>query len=430
MKALVVGQGGREHALVRALNQSESVKEVFAIPGSSGMALEARVYPELGMSAAEIIDVVRKEKIDLVVIGPEVPLVEGLADQLRESNVLVFGPGKQGAELEASKVAAKRFMQEAGVPTSSAVMVSSIDDINNAVKSFSAPYVLKADGLAAGKGVFICQDLDELTHAAKQLFEDKILGESGEYALLEEFHEGYELSLLVLTNGQDYKILPLAQDNKAIFEGNKGPNTGGMGTIAPIHISEEDFLNIEKTVVKPTIRQLRNRKIDYRGVIFIGLIMTSDGPITLEYNVRFGDPETQVVLPLLDGDWGEVLKEVAEGHIVDLHWKSGAAVCVVMAAEGYPGTAKKGVEIEGPCELGSASQYYLHAGTKKSENKWFTDGGRVLNAIGLGETYASALDNAYKAVEKISWPGMQFRKDIGASFRDKELPQSNEGAEK
>ena len=418
MKVLVVGKGGREHALVRALNQSESVQEVLALPGSDGMAAEAKIFTDKKVDLSNVLEVVHSEKIDLVVIGPEAPLADGLADQLRESDVLVFGPGKLGAELEASKIAAKKFMQEAGVPTSSAVMVTNVEETLGSAKSFQAPFVLKADGLAAGKGVFICKDETELEAVAKDLFENKVLGEAGEQALLEEFHTGYELSVLILTNGRKYEVLPIAQDHKRIFDNDEGPNTGGMGTVAPMELSKTVMMEISEKVLQPTVKHLKNRGLDYRGVIFIGIMMTDEGPITLEYNVRFGDPETQVIMPLLDGDWGHVLKTIASGEIPEMNWKEGATACVVLAAEGYPDTSKKGVEISGPCDRALASQYFLHAGTQKIDGKWVTDGGRVLNSIGIGENYKVAVENAYQGVNSISWPGMQYRKDIGTKLAE------------
>ncbi|NQZ01690.1 MAG: phosphoribosylamine--glycine ligase [Bdellovibrionales bacterium] len=416
MRILVVGKGGREHAIVRALALSPQSNEIHAVPGNPGMQKEA-VCHNLSTSDREgLKTLVAQKHIDLVVIGPEAELVEGLADFFRQLGVAVFGPSEAASELEASKVFAKDFMNKAGIPTAGSVVVKTVEATMSAAQAHSAPYVLKADGLAAGKGVFVCKDLDELKLAATDLFENKKLGTAGESALLEQNLDGWELSLLCLTNGESYQLLPLAQDHKRLGEGQTGPNTGGMGTVAPLNVDQALMEEIENLIVKPTVAELGRQQMVYRGVIFIGIMVTRDGPKVLEYNVRFGDPETQVVMPLLEGDWCEVLASVANGEMPITEWKPLHTACVVMAAEGYPDSPVKGVAISGDMNGSTPSSYFLHAGTDKNADKeWVTNGGRVLNSVGLGSSRQEALDNAYKQAQFVEWPGMQLRKDIGQS---------------
>ena len=349
----------------------------------------------------------------MVVIGPEDPLAEGLSDVLREAGVTVFGPDKKAAQLEASKIVAKQFMEKYNIPTASFAKVSSVAEVESVLADFTAPYVLKADGLAAGKGVFICQTREELIDKAQFLFEQKGLGEAGQQAILEQHQTGYELSYFILTNGSQYVSLPLAQDHKKLSSGDKGPNTGGMGTVAPMSLSMVDQQRITAEVLEPTVAGFGKEGFLYRGVVFIGLMMTDKGPQVLEYNIRFGDPETQVLLPLLDGDWGEVLMTIAKGEIPLVTWKKMSTSCVVLAAENYPGTPVKDVVIEGDAQFESEDSYFLHAGSEKKGNQWVTAGGRVLNAIGLGETHEEAVGKSYELIEKVRWPGMQYRDDIG-----------------
>lgn len=420
MRALVIGQGGREHALVRALKHSPSVKEVHALPGSDGMSAEAQCHRDLDWKNTDaLLNLIKSKEIDLVVVGPEDPLVSGIADPLREQGVAVVGPSREAAQLEGSKIFCKEFLNEAGIPTARSVVVSSVEATRAAATMFSPPYILKADGLAAGKGVFVCPTLDDLLASAQSIFVDKSLGKAGERALLEEFQPGYEISYLVLTDGERFEPLPLAQDHKRLQDGDVGPNTGGMGVVAPVAIDQSLRERIDEEVLEPTMANFKKRGFVYRGVLFIGLMITSQGPRVLEFNTRFGDPETQAILPLLDGDWGTVFKELADGRLPKLKWKSIASCCVALAAEGYPGTPVKGVVIEG---LESAdvcdSRYFLHAGTRReTSGQWVTAGGRVLNAIGLGADINEAVANAYQLANQISWPGKQMRLDIGAKLR-------------
>ena len=352
----------------------------------------------------------------MVVVGPEVPLVQGLTDNLRKENILVFGPSKAGARLEGSKIYAKKFMTQAKIPTSRYHIVSSKSEtLLTAKKHFNAPYVLKVDHLAAGKGVYISHNLEELEDAAVEVFEKKRFGDS--LALLEEYQEGQELSYLVLTNGKDFTALPTVQDYKPLLDGNKGPNTGGMGAVGPLSLSSQLRENIESNIVKPTILSLEKNSIDYRGVLYIGLIITQTGPKVLEYNVRFGDPEAQVILPLLEGDWGYVFENIAKGILPSLHWKDDFVSVVVAVSEGYPKDFQKGFSIYGDLSHNPHNSYFLHAGTKKTlQNEWVTSGGRVLNAVGIGKTKQQALEGSYQSLKNIDFQGMKYRKDIGQTY--------------
>lgn len=415
MKVLIIGQGGREHALVYALSQSPSVNEIHAIPGSDGMSREALCHTNIDLkNHAAIIQFCLQMQIDYVFIGPEEPLVQGLSDSLRDRGILVVGPSQEAAQLEGSKIFSKQFMKEANIPTASFEVVDNVEKTLEKSKHFTAPYVLKADGLAAGKGVFICKDLSELQLAAQDIFEKKILGEAGAQALLEQYMPGWEMSFLILTNGIQYQCLPLAQDHKRIYDNDEGPNTGGMGTVAPLHIDSALQARIENEIVGPTVALLNEKHLLYRGVLFLGLMITSDGPKLIEYNCRFGDPETQVILPLIDGDIGQILKDLSVGKLQTIKQKHMFASCVVMAAPGYPMHPEKNIQIKGDISFSTASSYFLHAGSKKdSHGQWLTNGGRVLNSVGLGSSLQESLNKAYEQSSKVSWMGLQKRSDIG-----------------
>lgn len=416
MKALVIGSGGREHALVKALSQSSSISEVHAIPGNEGMR-EALCHSMDWKEIESLIQFCLRTEIDFVFIGPEDPLVYGLADRLRERGILVIGPSAEAARLEGSKIFAKHFMGEAKIPTSHFCAVTNVAETLAAASQFTPPYVFKADGLAAGKGVYICKNLAELEIAARQIFEEKILGAAGKQALLEQFMPGWELSFLVLTNGTDFKTLPLAQDHKRLLDGDQGPNTGGMGVIAPLRIDQELRYKIEQQIVLPTLQALQSQNMLYRGVLYFGLMITSAGPQLLEYNCRFGDPETQVILPLLDADLGILFKDLAAGKISEFKEKNKFASCVVMASPGYPDKPERGVKIEGDLSAETSDSYFIIAGAKKSaEGQWQTSGGRVLCSIGLGTTLQESLDRAYQQSESANWFGLQKRRDIGKNL--------------
>ena len=414
MKILVIGGGCREHALIQSLKEDSRTKEVYTLPERVSLKDLKPLSSSLLDNQKKLTDCILSQGIDLVIIGPEQPLVNGLADTLREHGIKVFGPSQKSAQLEGSKVFAKQFMKEWGIPTASYHIVSSVLETLKSSENFFPPYVLKADGLAGGKGVFICETKDELETKSRFLFEKKGLGKAGETALLEDFQKGREISVFVITNGESYQVLPLAQDYKRLLEGHKGPNTGGMGAMAPVFLDEGLLNLIEHSIIKPTLRGLRERKMTYYGILYIGLMIHKNIPKVLEYNVRWGDPEAQVLLPLLDASWLDVFYQTALGQAVDLKWKKNQhSACVVLASKNYPESPSIEAPIEGELDFKTEHSYFIHGSLKWQNEKWFTKGGRVLNAIGLGDNKDQALQRAYEQAKKISWSGMQYRKDIG-----------------
>ena len=415
---LVIGSGAREHAIVHTLSRSGTVREIHAAPGNPGMAALAKLHPVSDASYASILPLLERHGIDLVVVGPEAPLVAGLADELRSAGVAVFGPGRAGALLEGSKVHAKKFMDRWGVPTALWDECASLKDVEEALAKRTAPFIVKADGLAAGKGVFVTQTREEAYMAAEDLLVRGALGEAGKRIIIEDALSGEELTVLAVSDGATYRILPPSQDHKRIYEDDKGPNTGGMGAYSPVPWVGEDLLErVRRTILDPTFDGLRQDGVPYCGVLYAGLMVASDGiPRVIEYNVRFGDPEAQVVLPLLEVDFTEMLFACCEGRLSEFRWEepSGWAVDVVLASGGYPGAYEKGKEIKGLEDVSSMEDFVLfHGGTTFSpEGKIVTEGGRVLSAVGLGRSLEEALVNAYDGVERISFENMHYRRDI------------------
>lgn len=414
MKVLVIGQGGREHALVHRLAHSPSVNEVHAIPGNDGMRQHALCHDWDWKEVEKTIDFCQRTEIELVIFGPEDPLVAGIADRFRERGLLVVGPGKDGALLEGSKIFSKEFMSDAKIPTAKYEVVTSVDECLGKALKFTPPYVLKADGLAAGKGVTINKTIDELKTSAQDLFDKKIFGEAGARAILEQFSPGWELSYLVLTNGQEFQALPIAQDHKRLKTNDEGPNTGGMGTVAPLQIDNQLRTRIENEIVRPSIETLKAKGIVYRGFIFFGIMVTESGPQLLEYNCRLGDPETQVILPLVQNDFGLLMKDLAMGKLQELQMRPLHSACVVLASPGYPAAPEKGVAIQGDPLWATESSYFLVAGAKRTPQAgWTTNGGRVLCSVGLGSSRMEALEKAYAQAGQVRWNGLQKRDDIG-----------------
>ena len=411
MKILVIGSGGREHALVKHFAESSSVTKVFVTMGNAGMKTRAEVITMNVKDHKQVVQFCQIQKIDFVFIGPEEPLVDGLADTLRNNHIKTIGPSKNAAQLEGSKIFAKKFMLDGQVATADAIVVSSVAETMAASASYNAPYVLKADGLAAGKGVFICLDKTQLKKAAEDLFVHKKLGEAGRQALLEKNLPGHELSFLVLTNGLSFQPLPIAQDHKRLQDGDKGPNTGGMGTIAPLQISELLYTKILKRVIQPSIEQMKKEKMLFYGILFVGIMVVDGEPYALEYNTRFGDPETQVILPLIENDLGLLFSRLANGELEEVKTKALTAFCIVNAASGYPDFPEKNIPIELPDN--EDSSYVLHAGTKEVNGQLVSNGGRVLNVIGLDADFEKAKQKAYALNSKIKFAGRQFRTDLG-----------------
>ena len=415
MKVLVVGNGGREHALAWKLLQSERIQQVFCVPGNGGTAVMERCQNlPLGVDDFEgMARFARENDISLVVVGPELPLSRGITDYLRSQNIPVFGPTKAGAQIEASKAWAKALMQEAKMPTAKAVVFADEASAKAYVKAQGAPIVIKADGLAAGKGVTVAQTVEEALAAVEEVFNS-----SFGMVVIEECLTGEEVSVLALTDGVTIRPLLPAQDHKRIGEGDTGPNTGGMGAYAPAPlVTPELMARIEKEVLQSAIASLQKRKIDYRGVLYAGLMITPAGePKVLEFNCRFGDPETQAILPLLETPLEELMLACIEQRLDKMPpicWKSGACVSVVMASGGYPGDYEKGKVITGIEEAESKGAIVFHAGTQLRENQILTDGGRVLGVTATGENFEQAIAQAYAAVDCIEFEGKYCRRDIG-----------------
>ena len=408
MNTLVIGKGGREHAIVRALQKSSVC---YCFPGREGFGTPILKTSQAPV-AEDLISEMKEKKIDLVVVGPEAELSQGWSDTFRSHNFSVFGPSRQASQLESSKIFAKKFMEKAKIPTAEYFVVQNVKETLKQAENFSPPYVLKVDGLAGGKGVFICSNEKSLKEQAQKIFEEKIFGSAGKKALLEKFQEGKEFSVFILTDGKDYRVLPLAQDYKKQFDGGKGPNTGGMGAVAPFHIDSDIWKEIDENILKPTVEQIKKEGLFYRGVLYVGLIQTAQGVKVLEYNVRFGDPECQVLFPLLDMDMTKLLYDVAQGVLPVLKFNNLFACCVVLSEKGYPENPQKGDFIASSLKEDSDTSYFLHAGTKKSKEGFIVDGGRVLNAIGVGLNRKQARDQAYALLNSFSHP-LYFRKDIG-----------------
>ena len=421
MNILVIGSGGREHALCWKLRQSKRVKDIFCAPGNPGTAEVAENVNIPVMEHQEHEDVVqfcRKNAVDLVVVGPEVPLAKGITDALESSGMKVFGPRYEAARLESSKIFAKELMGGYDIPTAAFRVFEDYKKAENYIADASRfPIVVKAYGLAAGKGVVIAQNADEALAAARAMLIEKKFGSAGQRIIIEEFLTGEEASVIVVTDGENVIPLASSQDHKRALDGDEGPNTGGMGAYSPAPVVDDRlFGEIMEAIIYPTIRGLANEGFVYRGVLYAGIMVTESGPKVLEYNVRFGDPETQVILPRLKSDLAELAMATAEGDIsgIKLEWDERSAGGVVLASGGYPGEYEKGKKITGIAEARKEGALVFHAGTRDSHGEIMTDGGRVLNVVGLGYGIKEAMDNAYKGVSKIHFGGMHYRKDIGS----------------
>ncbi len=422
MNILVVGGGGREHTLVWKLVNDSRRPKVFCAPGNAGTA---EIATNVNIGAEDIPGLVqwaREYWPDLVVVGPEAPLCEGLVDLLEKEGIKAFGPSKAAAQIEGSKVFAKDVMVAAGVPTARASLFTDADQALDFVRSIGAPLVIKAEGLAAGKGVTVCTTVAEAERAVRESLVDGVFGAAGRRILVEEFLEGEEASIMALTDGKRVVILASAQDHKRAYDNDEGPNTGGMGTYSPAPVVTPDrYPAIERDVFGPTLAELERRGIRYQGVLYAGLMMTSKGAKVLEFNCRFGDPETQVILPRLAGDLVPALEACIDGTLRPelVTWREEACVCVVMAAGGYPGTYRKGDEIRGLKQAAVVKDAVVfHAGTALRDGRVVTSGGRVLGVTALGAGLREAVDRAYEAVSCIAFNDAMYRTDIAAkAFR-------------
>jgi phosphoribosylamine---glycine ligase len=417
MKVLVIGGGGREHALVWKLRQSPRVSKVYCAPGNGGIAALAECLPVDLKSVSSLLALAGQIKPDLTVIGPELPLTLGVVDEFTRQGWKTFGPTKAAAQLESSKSFAKEFMQRHHIPTAHYAICDSIDQVRDALPHFHMPVVVKADGLAAGKGVVICKTKDEASAVAAEMLSGKMLGTAGARVVLEECLKGEELSFLVLSDGERVAPLVAAQDHKRVGDGDTGPNTGGMGAYSP-PIMDSGMPNwLVDHVARPVVAGMKAEGAEYKGVLYCGLMMTARGPMVLEFNCRFGDPETQPILMRLESDLVEALEASIDGRVSagDFRWSPDASVCVVMASGGYPGAFEAGRRITGLAEAEKvAGVQVFHAGTTKHDDAYFTSGGRVLGVTARAAELKTAVERAYQAVAMIGFEGAHYRKDIAA----------------
>ncbi len=421
MKVLLVGSGGREDALAWAIARSPRLTRLRCAPGNAGIARHADCIPICAEDVERLVEHAKGDGYDLVVVGPEVPLVAGLADRLREAGIPTFGPSADAARIEGSKIFSKRFMARHGIPTAAFEVFADATLAREYLASPQCEYplVIKADGLAAGKGVVIATRADEAIDVVEEMISGRSFGDAGRSVLVEELLRGREASFFVLSDGQQLVELATCQDYKRAADGDQGPNTGGMGTYSPsAYLDDEMRRRILETIVRPTIDGMAGEGFPYRGVLYVGVMLTDQGPKVLEYNARFGDPETQVLMPRLDGDWLELLHACAVGRLDDrtLAWKTEAAVCIVMASGGYPGKYEKGRSIDGIDAAESDDGVVVfHAGTSRDENGvLITAGGRVLGVTALGSDLENARERAYASVRKIRWDAEHHREDIAA----------------
>ncbi len=417
MRILLIGSGGREHAIAWRLVQGASVEKLYAAPGNPGIARLAECIPPAPSASEELVRLAESVGADLTVVGPEAPLVAGAVDAFRARGRAILGPTAAAARLEGSKIFAKEFMARAGIPTARFEAVESEAAGLRALEGFEVPVVLKADGLAAGKGVVVARDRGEAEQVLRAMLAGEYVGAAGKRVVIEECLFGEEVSFIVLSDGRRVVALEPTQDHKAVYGGDRGPNTGGMGAYCDSRIvGEAERRAIMERIILPTIDGMQAEGCPFQGFLYAGLMMTAEGPKVLEYNVRLGDPEAQPLMLRLEGDFAEVLRAAAQGDLggVELCWKEAPSVCVVMASEGYPGTPRTGVPIAGIDEAEALGATVFHAGTKMGANGLVTSGGRVLGVTASGEDLASAIGRAYAAVEKIRFEGMHYRRDIGA----------------
>ena len=414
MKVLVIGSGGREHALLWRLAQSPSVTEVYAIPGNDGMTDVAHLIPVKGHE--DILDFARLMKVDLTVAGPETVLTDGLADEFAAAGLAFFGASKAAARIEGSKGFAKDLMKKYGIPTAAYEVFTDEDKAVAYLKANKKyPIVIKADGLAAGKGVIIAQTEDEAVSTVKDMLEGHSFGGAGRSVVIEEFMEGEEASVLCFCDGTTVVPMVSSQDHKRIFDGDKGPNTGGMGAYAPAPVMTDDMMDeVKVKILRPIVAAMKKEGYPFKGCLYAGLMITDEGPKVVEFNCRFGDPETEAVLPLFDGDLAQVMLDCVNGTLTkeEVKWKKGCAVDVVLASEGYPSSHSSGEVISGLEDAKKAGCLVFHAGTTRKNGEYVVNGGRVLNVVALAPTLAEAKAKAYEGVSRIHWQGMQYRHDI------------------
>lgn len=419
MKVLVIGSGGRENALCWSFAKSPKIKKIYCAPGNGGIAKIAEIVNIAVNDFEKLADFVKNNGIDFTFVGPEIPLALGITDFFEERGLKIVGPSQKAAMLESSKIFSKDFMKKYAIPTARFKKFSDIDQALRFLSMFifdeRTKIVVKADGLAAGKGVYVCTGKNEAVDAVNQIMNDKVLGEAGTNIIIEEYIDGPELSYLVFTDGDSYSMMPASQDHKRINDNDQGPNTGGMGAYAPAPLASESLnKKIEEEIVKKVIEGIKAENFDYKGVLYIGIIMNNGEPYVLEFNCRFGDPETQALLPLLNTDLTDICLAILDKKLsaVEINWKKESAVCVVLSSGGYPGKFESGFEINGIENVKNNDTIVFHAGTKLENDKFFTSGGRVLGITSIGSDIKKAVDKVYSEIKKISFKNMHYRKDI------------------
>ncbi|MFQ5641680.1 MAG: phosphoribosylamine--glycine ligase [bacterium] len=421
MNILVIGGGGREHALVWKITQSPLVDAVYCAPGNPGIGALAACVNLPPSNSQALLEFALEKQIDLTVVGPEQPLVDGIVDEFQAEGLAIFGPSRQAAQIEGSKAFTKHLLNKYHIPTAKYQVFDKFDQARETLKESDYPTVIKADGLAAGKGALICQTEEEASLALNQIMVEKAFGEAGDKVVIEEFMVGEEASILALTDGENIVYLPSAQDHKAIFDDDTGPNTGGMGAYAPAPVIDDAmFERIKKDIFEPVVKAMTAEGTPYRGVLYAGLMMTADGPKVVEFNCRFGDPETQVVLPLIEGDLVELMFRIAGGKKIQEPIKLASnkwALCVVLASGGYPERYEKGKRIWGLDKDFDDEVVIFHAGTKQAGHQIVTNGGRVLGVTVIGDDFSRVREKAYWAVGKITFDKVYYRKDIGVKAR-------------
>jgi len=420
MKVLVIGSGGREHAIVDTLSQNSKVSQIYAAPGNGGIAGQARLVPISAEDNWELLDFARQEKMDLTFVGPEVPLSLGIVNVFRQGGLKIIGPNAANAQLESSKTYAKRFLKANGIPTAAFWECATAQEAYRSLEDARLPIVVKADGLASGKGVVVAETLEQARAAVHDFMEVRTMGAAGARLVLEEFMAGEEASFLVFADGTTFRPMAISQDHKRRFDGDQGPNTGGMGAYSiDTILTPAQFDAVLSSIIRPTLAAAK----DYTGILYAGLMLTPDGPKVVEFNVRFGDPETQVILPRLKTDLLEVLMDMADHRLGSRHveWSSEVTATVVLVASGYPGKFESGKRIEGLDDAGRLEGVRIyHAGTREQDGKIYTSGGRILNVTARGKTLSQALDRAYAAAEMIRFDGKDYRRDIGRKGLAKE----------
>ncbi|GHT04685.1 phosphoribosylamine--glycine ligase [Endomicrobiia bacterium] len=416
MKVLVIGSGGREHAICIQFSKSPKIDKIYCAPGNGGTS---RITENVDISASDfdqLTDFVRKNKIDFTFVGPEVPLSLGIVDYFEAESLKIIGPSKDAARLEASKVYSKKFMQKYGISTAQYKSFIDVDDALKFLESWEEDRkaVVKADGLAAGKGVYICNGREDARNAVKQMMKNKVLGDAGTNVIIEEYIDGPELSYLIFTDGVSYSVMPASQDHKRINDNDKGPNTGGMGAYAPAPSATDELNEQVDDIIRKVVNGIKAEKLDYKGVLYIGIVMNGSSPYVLEFNCRFGDPETQAVLPLLDTDLTDICSAILNKELLNIkiNWKKEFSVCVVLASGGYPGSFEKGFEIEGLESINDKNTIVFHAGTELKSGRLVTSGGRVLGVTSTADDVKSTIDKVYSNVKLVSFKNMHYRKDI------------------